>query len=291
MSYRSVNVSIAVGALTVLGSGAAMSCSAAPMENRQDAVAAVIVSPEVMTLQLGRKERFEATIIDAQGEPTNGGGHQVFWAVEDTTVARIAVNGEVEGRAVGETQVAASVQGRHDVARLTIVPRQVVSVVVSPPAAEVSVGGTVQLQARARDAWNDEIPGRTFDWQSSNNARATVSSSGLVRGFSPGQVTITAATGGRSGTATVTVTAHPVASVTVEPADVLMFRNQQRQLTVRVRDSNGAELTGRNVAWSSSDAKIATVNASGVVSSHRRGTVTITATSEGVSGTARVTVF
>lgn len=289
MPYRSVNVPIAIGALTVLGMVAGLSCSGAPVENRQDAVAAVIVSPEVMTLQLGRKERFEATIIDVQGEPADG--HQVFWAVEDTAIARIAANGEVEGRALGETQVAASVQGRHDIARLSVIPRQVVSVTVSPDKADVSVGGTVQLQARARDAWNDEIPGRTFDWQSSNTARATVSSSGLVRGFSPGQVTITAATGGRSGTATVTVTALPVASVTVEPADVLMFRNQQRQLTARVRDASGSELTGRQVTWSSSNDRLATVSASGVVSSHRRGTVTITASSEGVSGTARVTIF
>ncbi len=289
MSYRSVNVSIALGALTVLLVGATVSCSSAPTENRQDAIAAVIVSPEVMTLQLGRKERFQVTIIDLQGEPTNG--HQVFWSVQDTTIARIAANGEVEGRALGETQVAASAQGRHDVARLTIIPRQVASVTVSPATADVSVGGTVQLQARAWDSWNDEISGRTFDWHSSNTARATVSSSGLVRGFSPGQVTITAATGGRSGTATVTVIALPVASVTVEPAEVVMFRKQQRQLTARVRDANGAELTGRQVTWSSSDDKLATVSATGVVSSHRRGTVTITATSEGVSGTARVTIL
>ncbi len=289
MSYRNANLLIAIGVLTGLGAGAGLACSGAPVENRQDAVAAVIVSPEAMTLQLGRKERFEATIIDVQGELTNG--QQVFWAVEDTSIARIAASGEVEGRALGETQVAASVQGRHDVARLTIIPRQVTSVLVSPSTAELSVGGTVQLQARARDAWNDEIPGRTYDWSSSNPARATVSSSGLVRGFSPGQVTITAATGGRSGTAAVTVVALPVASVTVEPADALMIRNSQRQFTARLYDANGGELTGRQVTWSSSSDRLATVSASGVVTARRRGIVTITARSEGVSGTARITIF
>src|SRR5690606_28116885 len=50
-------------------------------------------------------------------------------------------------------------------------------------------------------------------------------------------------------------------------------------------------ITGRSVAWQSSDAARATVSATGLVTAKAAGPVTITATSESKSGTANVTVL
>src|SRR5207247_9313137 len=52
----------------------------------------------------------------------------------------------------------------------------------------------------------------------------------------------------------------------------------------------GNVLTGRGVAWTSSNTAIATVSAAGLVTGVAAGSATITATSEGQSGTASVTV-
>jgi uncharacterized protein YjdB len=49
-------------------------------------------------------------------------------------------------------------------------------------------------------------------------------------------------------------------------------------------------LTGREVSWSSSKTQVATVNESGVVTAQNKGDTTVTATSEGVNGTATVKV-
>jgi uncharacterized protein YjdB len=57
-----------------------------------------------------------------------------------------------------------------------------------------------------------------------------------------------------------------------------------------VTDAAGNVLTDRVVTWSSSNTGIATVDQSGVVRGVRRGTVTITATSEGKFGTASIKV-
>ena len=55
-------------------------------------------------------------------------------------------------------------------------------------------------------------------------------------------------------------------------------------------DAAGNTLSGRAVAWSSADTRIATVDQVGVVRGVRHGTVVITATSEGKLGTATVRV-
>jgi len=80
---------------------------------------------------------------------------------------------------------------------------------VSPPTATVEVGATTQLSATATDANGNVLDDRSISWFSSSPAVATVSSSGVVTGVSPGLVTVTATSEGVSGSASITVT--PVA--------------------------------------------------------------------------------
>src|SRR5881398_2934018 len=87
------------------------------------------------------------------------------------------------------------------------------------PTATPAVGSTVQLTATPKDANGNPLTGRVVTWQSSNSAIASVNGSGLVSGAAAGgPVTITATSEGQSGTASITVSGVPVASVTVSPA-------------------------------------------------------------------------
>jgi hypothetical protein len=111
---------------------------------------------------------------------------------------------------------------------------------------------------------------------------------GLVAG---GPVTITATSEGKSGTAAVTVVPIPVASVTVSPASPTITVGNTTQLTATTFDANGNTLSGRAIAWSSSNPAVASVSGNGLVTGLvAGGPVTITATSEGKNGTAAVTV-
>lgn len=84
--------------------------------------------------------------------------------------------------------------------------------------------------------------------------------------------------------------AVPVATVTVEPASASLLVQQTQQLTATLRDASNQVLTGRSVSWSSGAPSVATVGAGGLVTAIGPGSTMITATSEGRSGVAQVTV-
>lgn len=83
-------------------------------------------------------------------------------------------------------------------------PIPVASVAVVPAVDTVRAGETVTLVATPRDASGNALTGRSVDWASSNIAVATVNA-GVVTGVSAGTATISATSGGQSGSAAVTV--------------------------------------------------------------------------------------
>lgn len=169
----------------------------------------------------------------------------------------------------------------------------VATVTVTPPSAAIVIGGTVQLAAAAADAGGEPIPGATFTWSSDAQGVATVSSTGLVTGKGTGSATISATSGGKNGTATVTVTssAVPVASVDVSPAMADILVGGTVQLTATPKDAAGQPLSGRQITWSGGVGTIATVSPTGLVTGiGAGGPVVMTATSEGQSGSSSVTV-
>ena len=87
------------------------------------------------------------------------------------------------------------------------------------------------------------------------------------------------------------VSTRPVASVAVSPTSANIAVSSSLGLTATTYDKAGKVLTGRLISWTTSDGSVATVSASGLVTAVAPGNATVTATSEGVSGTAAVTVI
>lgn len=84
----------------------------------------------------------------------------------------------------------------------------------------------------------------------------------------------------------------PVATtVTVNPGSAAFTAlGETARFAAEVRDQNGQVMAGAAVAWASSDASVATADASGEVTAAGNGTATITARAGSASGTAEVTV-
>lgn len=81
----------------------------------------------------------------------------------------------------------------------------------------------------------------------------------------------------------------PVASILLSPASALVEPGRSVRLSPTLRDGRRLVVTGRDLVWASSDSLVATV-ADGLVSGVREGFATITASVDGSSGAASITV-
>lgn len=250
--------------------------------------ASIALEPEAVVVSVGALAPLTAVVADASG---NSIALPVVWSSSDTNVARVSAAGVVTARAIGDATIAATSQGVSATAIVTVSPQSVASVRITPTAASVRVGGTARLSAEALSASGDVLSDRSIVWSSSNANVASVDASGVVTGKVPGAVTITATSEGRTGSAAVTVTLFPVASLSVTPTADTLRQGQTRQMTATARDEAGGVLAGRIISWSSGQAQVATVSSSGLVTAVTPGKTTVVASTEGISGTAEIVVL
>ncbi|OXN01481.1 Ig-like domain-containing protein [Bifidobacterium vansinderenii] len=166
-------------------------------------------------------------------------------------------------------------------------PKPVTGITLDRSTASGVTGSQLTLKASVQPADADDP---TVTWSSSAPAVASVAA-GVVRLLTVGRATITARAGAYSASCTVTVTAATVAvqSVTVSsPGGVSTLDvGSTLQLSASVLPSDA---TDRTVVWSSSATTVATVSTSGLVKGLTAGSVTVTATAGGKSGSITLTV-
>jgi uncharacterized protein YjdB len=253
------------------------------------AVASVVVTPSRLSVGVGASASLTVEVRDAGGNALTG--RKVVWASKDVTVATVSGSGVVSGVSPGTVQVAATAEGKSAIVDVTVNPKAVATIRLTPSGdQQLLVGQTQQISAQPLDADGNPLPGRSVTWSSSSAAIASVSATGLITAVATGGAVITAASEGKTAVVAVTVSSVPIASITVTPTTDTVVVSQTLQLTATAKDALGAVLTGRAIAWSSSDASKATVSSTGLVTGVSQGAVTITASSEGKTGTSSITV-
>ncbi len=129
---------------------------------------------------------------------------------------------------------------------------------------------------------------KNVTWTSSDTTVATVDANGKVTAVKNGTATITATTedGTKTATCAVTVTTS-VTGVTLNKTTLTIAVGNNETLTATI---SPATASNKNVTWTSSDATVATVDASGKVTGVKNGTATITVTTEDGAKTATCAV-
>lgn len=166
------------------------------------------------------------------------------------------------------------------------------SLQLTPATASIASGTTQQFSANVIYSDGSIQPVTAgLSWLSSSSTVAGVDLNGLATGLAPGQATITATYQTLTATASLTVTPAVLTNIVVTPVTTVVGikGNVQYTATGVFSDNSTQDLTSQAV-WISSNANFALISAGGLASGVSAGTTTITASFDGVTGSATLTV-
>ena len=165
-------------------------------------VGSVMVDPRINVVALGDTVRVAARARDIEGAVMED--IKFEWTSSDTLVAAVEQTGLITALRPGFATIMATADGVLGTADVQI-ERRSDSIMLTPVAATVAAGGTVQFVATVQDAQGVPRKDVDFTWSSNDTSVAWVNSRGLAFGW-------------RAGTAVVTVQADRDLSASAEVA-------------------------------------------------------------------------
>ena len=259
-------------------------------------------------VQVGKTITLKAVI-----KPSTATNQKVTWKSSDKSIATVSSKGVVKGIKKGTVTITATAKDgskKKGTYKITVTKTStkktetkkqeitnkipVTSVKISG-SSNIKVGKTTTLKVTILPT---NATNKNVTWKTSDSKIATVSSKGVVKGIKTGKVTITAiAKDGSKKKDSYTITIknktatsnkksvltpiqgifkRKVTKITISGSKTVAIK-KTTTLKATISPSNA---TNKNVTWSSSDNKIATVSDKGVVKGIKQGKVVITATAK-----------
>ena len=233
--------------------------------------------------------------ITATVDPSELTASALRWTVSDTSIAELVpTEGSVVtiiGRSPGTVAVTALNPDNGKIGTMVVTVNPVITgISVSPSSLTVArSSGPIQLFATCTPG----LPANeVLTWTSDKENIARVDQTGKVTfGGDSGIVYITVRTeNGKSATCTIVVT-QEMQGIVLDKYEYTMYAGENYRLTYTIRPFNTTNATLR---WTTSDANVATVDTTGLISAKNPGTCTITAQSTdgtGLVATCLITVI
>lgn len=234
-----------------------------------DLAESITISKKELSLDSGKSYVLKATVTTTEGENYN----DVVWTSSDEKIATVSPSGEVKALYPGKATITATTaDGSGISASCEITVTQPVTGVKLPSAARVSVGGNTLLTATIIPEYASDSG---LTWTSSDENIVKVDENGRLTGVSVGQAVVTCKTnsGGYTASCTVTVVIG-VNGITLNKTVLSLNSGATYELVATVTP---AEATNKKVTWQSSNEKVATVDAAGIVTAKDGGSCVITA--------------
>ena len=264
-------------------------------------LASIEVTPANPSIADGTTQLFKATGVFTD-DSTQDLTEQVTWDSSNDEVATVS-NADPKGLATavdpGTATVSATFDGLTGDTTLTVTAATLASIEVTPADASIADGTTQLFKATGvfTDASTQDLT-EQVTWDSSNDEVATVSNAdpkGLATAVDPGTATVSATFDGLTGDTTLTVTPTLV-SIAVTPAGPSIANGLTQQFTATglYSDDSTPDITAE-VTWASSNVAVATVSdtagSKGLATAVGAGSTNVSATIDGVTDSATLTVI
>ncbi len=177
----------------------------------------ISVAPQAPTLLIGATRQLAVTANYSNSTSADVTALSTFVSA---TPAKVTVNGSglLTGVAAGASVITATFGTQTAQTTATVSAATLSTIAVTPATATVAIAGTQQFVAIGTYSDNSTaIITNSVVWTSSNILVGTVLNTGVATGVAPGNTTITATQGAKSGTAVLTVTAAAIPPVVLNP--------------------------------------------------------------------------
>lgn len=242
-----------------------------------------------ISLKATESETLKATIL-----PATTTNQVVTWKSDNEAIATVDANGVVTAHEVGvATITATTTDGTNLSASCTVnvIHTQASSITLNMTEVSLKALETAELSVEILPATTTN---KVVTWKSDNEAIAKVDANGIVTAIAVGETTITATTtdgSNLSASCKVTVIPTLASSITLDKTEVSFKANETVTLTPTILP---ATTTNTVVVWTTTDEKVAIVDAEGVVTAIGVGEATITATTtdgSNLSASCAITVL
>ena len=253
----------------------------APEPPANVAVSSVTLNTTTLSLTEGDSRTLTATV-----GPSNATEKTVTWSSSDPNVATVDQSGKVTAVGAGSVTITAKAGDQTATCTVTVSAKviPVTSISLDKTTLTLTEGDSQALTATVGPS---NATDKTVTWSSSNPAVATVDQSGKVTAVGAGSATITAKAGDKAATCDVVVKAVEVSAISLDRSSVSLNVGDELTLTATVTPANASDKT---LTWTSSDARIVSVQ-NGRIQALKVGIAVITAkTSNNLTATCQVKV-
>jgi uncharacterized protein YjdB len=249
----------------------------------------ITIVPATISIAAGTEQPFTAT-----GNFDDGSTQvltSVQWSSSATSVLTVDANGLGLAIAPGTSTVTATSGVIAATASVTVSNATLVSLDIAPSNSFMPAGAAKQFTAVGHfsDSSNQDMT-QSVVWSSSSPSIASINNTGAVTSFLTGSTTITATSGAISRATVLTVSTAKLVSITISPANTRVEAHTSLLFTATGVYSDGSTSPLANVSWHSTKPQFANMRSNGILHAKKSGTLTLSASAFGVTGTTTVVV-
>jgi len=213
------------------------------------------------------------------------------WSSSASSVLTVDANGLGLAVGPGTSTVTATSGVIAATASVTVSNATLVSLDIAPSNSFMPAGAAKQFTAVGHFSDNStQDMTQSVVWSSSSPSIASITNAGAVTSFLTGSTTITAASGAISRATILTVSTAKLVSITISPANPRVEAHTSLLFTATGVYSDGSTSPLANVSWHSTKPQFANMRSNGTLHAKKSGTLTLSASSSGVTGTTTVVV-